>query len=80
MSRVNDDNVDENRIIDNNQNDDHNDHIDHNDDDNDNNFDNNFGNGDQTIMILQAMHFGEPLVCEKARFSESKQMLRRLHS
>ena len=78
MSRVNDDNVDENHIIDNNQNDDHNDHIDHNDDDNDNNFHN--GNGDQTIMILQAMHFGEPLVCEKARFSESKQILRRLHS
>ena len=33
------------------------------DDDNDNNHDND--NGDQAIMIFQAIHFGEPFACEK---------------
>ena len=30
-------------------------------------------------MVLQAMHFGEPLVCGKAEFCEIKHMLMRLH-
>ena len=41
----------------NNENNDRNHHNNHNDDDNDNNYDND--NGDQTIMIFQAMYFGE---------------------
>ena len=62
----------------NNENNDRNHHNNHNDDDNDNNYDNN--NGDQTIMIVQTMHFGEPFVCEKAEFCESAQILIYLHS
>ena len=50
----------------------------HNDYDNDNNFDND--NGDQTMMIFQAMRFGEPFVCEKTKFCESVQILMCLHS
>ena len=41
----------------NNENYNRNHHSNHNDDDNDNNYDND--NGDQTIMISQAMYFGE---------------------
>ena len=57
-----------------------NDFIDHNDhnDDNDNNYGNN--NGGQTTMILQAMHFGEPFVCENVGFCESAQILMCLRS
>ena len=51
--------------------------IDHNNDDNDNNYDN--SNVDQTIMIFQAMHFGESFVCGKAEFCESAQILICLH-
>ena len=60
----------------NNENNDRNHHNNHNDDDNNNNYDND--NGDQTIMIFQAMHFGEPFVCEKAESCESAQIC--LHS
>ena len=62
----------------NNKNNDRNHHINHNDDDNDNNYDDD--NGDQTIMISQEMHFGEPFVSEKAEFCESAQILICLHS
>ena len=41
------------------------------------NYDND--NGAQTILILWAIFFGEPLVCEKAEFCECVQMLMRLH-
>ena len=50
----------------NNENNDRNHHNNHNNGDNDNSYDND--NGDQTIIIFQAMHFGEPFVCEKANF------------
>ena len=53
-------------------------HNDHNDDDNDNNYDND--NGDQAIMIFEALDFGESFVCEKAEFCESAQILICLHS
>ena len=53
-------------------------HNNHNYDVNHNNYDND--NGDQTVMIFQAMHFGEPFVCEKVEFCESAQILRCLHS
>ena len=63
----------------NNENNDRNHHNNHNNDDNDDNYHND--NGDQTIMILfQAMHFGEPFVCEKAEFFESAHILICLHS
>ena len=62
----------------NNENNDRNHHNNHNND-NDDNYDND--NGDQAIMILfQAMHFGEPFVCEKAEFCESAHILICLHS
>ena len=67
------DDDDENYINDNNGNNDRNHHNGHHYDDNDNNYDND--NGDQTIMILQTMHFGEPFICEKAEFFESAQIL-----
>ena len=60
---INDNYDDENYINDNNGNNDHNHHNDYNDDDNDNSFDND--NGDQTIVIFQAMYFGELFACEK---------------
>ena len=75
---INDMDDDENYINDNNRNNDCNHPNDHNDDDNDNNFDND--NGDQIIRILQAMHFREPFVCDKAGFCESAQTLMCLHS
>ena len=53
-------------------------HNNHNYDVNHNNYDND--NGDQTVMTFQAMHFGEPFVCEKVEFCESAQILRCLHS
>ena len=53
-------------------------HNDHNDDDNDNNYDND--NGDQTIMIFEAMDFGESFACKKAEFCESAQILICFHS
>ena len=62
----------------NNENNDRNHHNNHNNDDNDDNYDND--NEDQTIMIFQAMHFGEPFFCEKAEFRESAQILICLHS
>ena len=62
----------------NNENNDRNHHNNHNNDDNDENYDND--NGDQTIMIFQAMHFGKPFVCEKAEFCESAHILKCLHS
>ena len=74
---INDNNDDENYNHDNNRNNDCNQHNDHNDDDNRNNYDND--NGDQTMMIFQAMHFGESFVCEKAEFCESTQILICLH-
>ena len=63
---------------DSNGNNDCNRHNDHNDDDNDNNYDND--SGDQTIMIFEAVGFGESFVCEKAEFCESAQILICLHS
>ena len=60
----------------NNENNDRNHHNNH--DDNDGNCDND--NGDQTIMIFQAINFGEPLVCEKAESCVSEQILICLHS
>ena len=75
---INDNDGDENQINDNNKNNDNNSHNDHSDYNNDSNYD--IDNGDQTIMILQAIFFGEPLVCEKAEFCESAQILMRLHS
>ena len=69
---------DENYIYDNNGSNDCNRHNDHNDDDdNNNNYDNN--NGGQTIMIFQAMHFGESFLCKKTEFCESTQILICLH-
>ena len=59
-------------------NNDRNHHNDDNDDDNGNNYDND--NDDQTIMVFQVMHFGEPFACEKAEFCESAQILICLHS
>ena len=53
-------------------------HNDHNDIDNDNNYDND--NGDQKMMIFQAMHFGEFFVCEKTEFCENAQTLMCLRS
>ena len=73
-----DDYDNENYVNDNNGNNDRNHHNDHNDDDNDNNFDND--NGDQTILIFQAIHFGEPFACEKTEFCESAQILMCLHN
>ena len=70
---INDNHDDESCINDNKENKARNHHNDHNDDDNDNNHDND--NGDQTLMILQAMHFGE-----KAEFCESAQTRMCLHS
>ena len=75
---INDNDDNENHINDNNENNYHNHHNDHNDDDIDNNYDND--NGDQTIIIFQAMHFGEPPFCEKTEFCVSAQMLMRLYS
>ena len=74
---INDNNDDENYNHDNNGNNACNRHNDHNNDDNGNNYDND--NGDQTIMILQAMHFGESFVREKTEFCESAQILICLH-
>ena len=62
----------------NNENNDCNHHKNHDDDDNDKNYDND--NGDQTIMIFQAIHFGESFVCDKGEFCESAQILICLHS
>ena len=75
---INDNYDDENHINDNNKNNDHNHNNDYNDDDNDNSYDKN--NGAQTIMTLQTIFFGEPLVCEKAEFCESIPMLMRFRS
>ena len=44
----------------------------------DNNYDND--NGYQTVMIFQAMHFGEPFVCEKTGFCKNAQILMCLHT
>ena len=60
-----DDYDDENYINNKNGNNDHNHHNNYNDD-NDNNYDND--NGNQTIMIFQAIHFGEPLLVKKLNF------------
>ena len=68
----------ENYVNDNNGNSDCNHHDDYNDDDNDNNYDN--ANGNQAIMIFQAIHFGESFACEKTEFCESAQILMCLHS
>ena len=73
-----DDYDDENYINDNNDNNDRNHHNDYNDNDNDNNFDND--NGNQTIVIIQAIHFGELFACEKTEFCKSAQVLMCLHS
>ena len=72
----NDDDDDENYINDNNVDNDRNQYNDHIDDDNDKNYDNN--NGEKTIMILQAIQFGEP--CKKAEFCECAQILMCLYS
>ena len=72
-----DDYDDESYINDNNGNNNHNHHNDYNNDDNDSNYDND--NGDQTIMIVQAIHFGEAFACEKNEFCESAQILMCLH-
>ena len=76
---INNDSDNGNYNHDSNGNNDCNCHNDHNDDDdNDNNYDND--NGDQTIMIFEAMDFGESFVCKKAEFCESAQILICLHS
>ena len=73
-----DDYDDENYVNDNNGNNDCNHHNDYNDDDNDNIFDND--NGNQTIVIFQAIRFGELFACENTEFCESAQILMFLHS
>ena len=75
---INDNSDDENYNHNNNGNNNCNRHNDHNYDNNDNNYDN--GNGYQAIMIFEAMDIGESFVCEKAKFSESAQILICLHS
>lgn len=50
-----------------NKNNDGNNHNDNNDDGNDGNYDND--NGDLTIMIFQAIHFGETYICQTSEFS-----------
>ena len=57
----------ENYDHDNSKNNDGNNHNDNNDDDNDGNYDND--NGDLTIMIFQAIHFGETYICQTSEFS-----------
>ena len=69
---------DENYINDNNGNNDCNHNNDYNDADNGNNFDND--NGDQTIVIFQAIHSGELFACENTEFCKSAQILMCLHS
>ena len=69
---------DENYINDNDESNNHNHHNGYNDDNKDNNYDND--NCNQTIMIFQAIHFGEPFPCEKTEFCESAQILMCLHS
>ena len=58
----------ESYINDNNENNECNHHNDYNDDDNDNNFDND--NGDQAVVIFQAIHLGELFACKKSEFCE----------
>ena len=50
-----------------NKNNDGNNHNDNNDDDNDSNYDTD--NGDLTIIIFDAIHFGETYICEKPESS-----------
>ena len=62
----------------NNNNNDRNHYNDYNHDDNDNKFDND--NLDQTVVIFQAIHFGELFAFEKTEFCESALILMCLHS
>ena len=73
-----DDYDDENYINHKNGNNDRNHHDDYNDNDNNNNFDNN--NGDETIVIFQAINFGELFAYEKTEFCKSAQILMCHHS
>ena len=62
-----DNNDTENYDHDTNKNNDGNNHNDNNDDDNDSNYDTD--NGDLTIIIFDAIHFGETYICETPEFS-----------